>query len=82
MKVMVLAVALLSSNVFAQVERDVIDLNDQIRQHVLSRPVDNRTLLRVKNQLENVLLTLQGTDQNPKPNPVPIFGLKRVARLS
>lgn len=80
MKFIVLAVALLSSNVFAQVERDVIDLNDQIRQHVLSRPVDNRTLLRVKNQLENVLLTLQGTDQNPNPNPVPTFGLKCVAR--
>jgi hypothetical protein len=54
MKFILLAVSLLSMNIYAQVERDVVDLNDQIRQHVLSRPADNRTLLRVKNQLENV----------------------------
>jgi hypothetical protein len=80
MKFILLAFSLLSLNVFGQVERDVIDLNDQIRSIVLTRPVDNRTLLRVKNQLENVLLTLQGSDQNPIPNPVPTLGLKCVAR--
>lgn len=56
---------ILSFTAFAQVERDVVELNDQIRQLVLSRSFDQRTLLRVKNQLENVLLTLDGSTGEP-----------------
>lgn len=56
---------ILSFTAFAQVERDVVELNDQIRQSVLSRSYDQRTLLRVKNQLENVLLMLDGSTGEP-----------------
>ena len=56
---------LISFSSLAQVEQEVVELNDQIRQLILSRPYDDRTLLRVKNQLENVLLTLDGTPETP-----------------
>jgi hypothetical protein len=78
LKLICLMVLIVSFSSFAQIERRVIDLNDQIRSHVLNHTVDQRTLVRVKNQLEHVLATLHGT--NPGPNPIPSFGLKCVSR--
>lgn len=60
-----LALLAFSGLSLAQVDRDVVDLNDKIRSLVLSNSYDQRTLLRAKNQLETVLLTLGGTDTGP-----------------
>lgn len=64
-RLLILIATLFSFSSLAQVERDIVELNDQIRQLVLSRSFDNRTLLRVKNQLENVLITLDGSTGEP-----------------
>lgn len=75
---LILIAALLSLSTFAQTEQEVLELNEQIRAHVLNNQVDNRTLLRVKNQLENVLLTLGTTSENP--GPIPSVSLKCASR--
>lgn len=49
---------------FAQDERAIIDLNDQIRERVLTQNYDKRTLSRVSNQLEMVLHTLSGVPED------------------
>lgn len=64
---------------FSQVERDVVDLNDQIRQNILTRSYDQRILLRVKNQLENILLTLDSGAPTPGSDTA-VINLKCVAQ--
>lgn len=76
---LLLGLIIISNHAFSQVEREVVDLNDQIRQNILSRSYDQRTLLRVKNQLENILLTLDGGTSTPGNGGV-VNSLRCVAR--
>lgn len=80
MKKLLLALAILmSSIVHAQVDQDVKELLSQIRGQ-LNRSHDQRTLLRVRERLEDTLALLTGTAPNPHPPTHPRSLVTCVAR--